>query len=513
MKPVFNPFTAQLELKRDAAASGTSGVYHVDEWNGNLLNAIASVPAGAILQLGAGPYVGRTGPELTPDRITKGITLQGIGAPNYATDSSSLVGGTIIKGSLNFRGASNLIIRDLGFDCGPTWFATATGDRKNETNCLGIFDFYNVTLENVTTLNIGYMNETHCVVMTNNDRVSIRNLQTMYGVWGLVLKTKNTVVDGLYAESHGYGAFHVKSNANQLVENVKATNIRCRDSIGTSETGAGVFIYAATADTRNVQVSNFSCEGMENGVVLSGNPYINHSVVLTNGIVNAKGYGVYSSVSALNESAIVSDLVVNGDGRAMQIVGDQLVISNVIASTPTADANNVIINGSFSVSNLISCIGYDYGQKTGIVLNPTGGNQSRMRIGRVIGNVTIGSAANTMSLSINTSSGWTLQAGTGSARFRMEGSRMTVEARVSVPSGSRTGKEVVATFNSVYAPAQDVMMLAWGMTTVNEAPVPVVVRVTTSGQIRAEYVANSQQVPAGLTTLSLHGLSWLLNDL
>jgi hypothetical protein len=59
----------------------------------------------------------------------------------------------------------------------------------------------------------------------------------------------------------------------------------------------------------------------------------------------------------------------------------------------------------------------------------------------------------------------------------------------------------------------DVMMLAWGMTTVNEPPVPVVVRVTTTGEIRAEYVANSAQVPAGLTTLSLHGLSWLLNDL
>jgi hypothetical protein len=513
MKPVFNPFTAQLELKRDADSSGTSGVYHVDEWNGDLIAAIGGVPAGSTLQLGAGPYVGITGGVSTANQITKSITIRGIGAPSYAADSLSLVGGTVIKGGLYWRNAQDVTIRDLGLDCGPTWFA-GTGGATAVTDCLGIWDSKNITVENVVTLNSSYQALTHCVVMVNDDRVSIRNLQTRYGIWGLVLKTKNTVVDGLLAESHSSGHYHVKSNEDGVVENVKATNVTCRDLVGTSTQSAGIYILAATADTNNVQVSNFTCQGMENGVILGSGanlPWKTVNTVLTNGIINAKGYGIYASVSAKNEVVMIGDIVYNGDGRAIQMVGNEMTLNNVIASTPTADPNNVIVNGTFCISDLISCINFDFGQRTGISLNPTNNNLSLMRLGRLIGDVRV--AGQSLGLTLNTSQGWLLRPGTGTTAFRMEGSRITVEAQVSVPSGSRTGKEVVATFQPIYAPRVDVMMLAWGMTTVNEPPVPVVVRVTTTGEIRAEYVANSAQVPEGLTTLSLHGLSWLLNDL
>ena len=102
-------------------------VVHVNDFGGNLKVALQNVPEYTTIvlaaatyditglyshdfHLGAGPFVGNT---------KRGIRLQGAGCPRMADDGQSLIGGTVIQGTL-FNLADNFEVYDLGVDVGKT---------------------------------------------------------------------------------------------------------------------------------------------------------------------------------------------------------------------------------------------------------------------------------------------------------------------------------------------------------------------------------------------------------
>lgn len=120
-------------------------VVHVNDFGGNLKVALQNVPEYTTIvlaaatyditglftsdfHLGAGPFTGNT---------KRGIRLQGAGMPRVADDGQSLIGGTVIQGTL-LNLADGFEVYDLGVDVGKTVCTTKYAGAFAEGLILGL---------------------------------------------------------------------------------------------------------------------------------------------------------------------------------------------------------------------------------------------------------------------------------------------------------------------------------------------------------------------------------------
>jgi hypothetical protein len=201
---------------------------------------------------------------------TPNVTLAGAGMPDFSTDYSHLVGGTVIQGTLSFC-ANNLTIRSLGVDVGSAWVAAghavSEGIMENGPNSATSSTtdpiLRNVHIESVSVLESANDAPVHGLLIEHAINVAARDIHTVFGGHGFALKSSSALVDGLYASANAVDCLVIKADAyTQIVENIQASNISCK-SLHPGDTGAGVVVEATgmTGEVSRVQVSNLATTG------------------------------------------------------------------------------------------------------------------------------------------------------------------------------------------------------------------------------------------------------------
>jgi hypothetical protein len=484
-------------------------VVHINDFNGDISAAIDATPSGGILQLGAGTYTGKI------YKVRNDITIRGAGTPSYASNKLSLTGGTIIQGTLHING-SRVRIESLGVDCGSTACTNLNGGVG--MNGLVIMDpsrtyLTDVIVRDVIVLGKDATSPFHCFLFEGVTDSHFQNLHSRYTQWGIVFKTKNSTASGLYAYASSSAAITVKSDSYAIANNTLISNVTV-DSDDYTGGGAGILIYAATADSSNVSINNFITKGFAQGVKAvcdTRGTYVNvlDNVTVANGnIYNAATFGI-EAFGALNNCLIdtvnVYDTV---SGNSIKVWSDGLGISlsNIVASSPVAINNptNVDLAGRFSFDQLYSIRGGDRVSLAGINIAPDSYNRALAAIGGYRGNLYVSGVAADVSLA----NGWTSFFST--VTIKAQSNRSQLFGRVSVPATPWTGKEVIGTIPAALAPVTAKYFVTYGYAGSNIYPVYVSVAVT--GTISCDFLNTATLFPATITHIGFDGLSWLIHE-
>jgi hypothetical protein len=195
---------------------------------------------------------------------TPGITLQGAGMPSYNGTYTALTGpGTIIQGPINaIQGADHFVVRNLGIDVGSAWVNASNGGVQvtalgisNQGQVVGASQVQAPIIEDVSCLGFSPTSANHCMLVENVNDASIRNIVTVFGVYGLAFKGTNSTIDGFWGRSHGTNAIIIKSDAYAVSSNVHLANF----TIGTITPGdlyGGVYLTATGSNLSFINISN-----------------------------------------------------------------------------------------------------------------------------------------------------------------------------------------------------------------------------------------------------------------
>jgi hypothetical protein len=357
-------------------ASKLNDIVHINDFNGDLLNAIAATPIGGILQLGAGPYVANF-------VVTRSdITVRGVGMPFYNAGKTALVGGTIIQGKFGFIG-DNITVTALGIDSGSNVCAAINAGVFMD--CLVILDptrtiRKNITVRDVLTLCQSATAACHNFLLEGLSDSRFENLHAYYGQWGVVLKTQFSTADGLYAYSCSQAGFTLKSDtgvAGSPANNTTVSNVLI-DNTGYPTAAQGILIYAASADLTDCALTNFFIKGGIEGLKflcntrVVGAPYLKN-VAISNGLIRDQttyGFTIFGAA----EDIVVSNINISNvtSNYSIIVYSDCLGVtfSNIISSAPAAHALNIYLQGRFFASNIYSIVNGDYTTLGGIYLAP-----------------------------------------------------------------------------------------------------------------------------------------------
>lgn len=485
------------------------GTLYIDDFGGDLYSAIMATPTGGILQLGHGPYVANIS-------VTRSdITIRGVGMPWYATDKKSLVGGTVIQGTLGLTG-DRITIESLGIDCGLNVCTAINGGVAMD--CLVLNDalrivHYNCVVRDVITLCKDATSAAHNFLLEGLSDSRFENLHARYGWWGIVMKTLNSTADGLYAYATNQAGVTVKSDSYAYSYSNTITNVVCLGDDGNSG-ATGIFLYAATYSMRDVALSNFFVQGFVEGVKLTcdtraRNVNLMKNISITGGCIRGCTTFGFTSFGAV-ANVVVSNLTVEDvvSGNSIKVWSDSYGVhfSNVIASAPAGVNNitNVDLAGRFTFNNLHSCVTGDYGTPAGINCVPE--SRATFKIGSYIGTLAFSGVA----AAFTTSNGWTSYFSTLAIRAQSGQARLC--GRAAVPGTPWTGKEKIGSIPSNLAPntAKYVTGLGWNGT--GAPPVPVYITINQNGDITADFLNTPTSFPATIGWVGLDGISWQIPE-
>lgn len=118
-------------------------------------------------------------------------------------------------------------------------------------------------LDSITSLGTGQVNATHGVLTEGWDACDIRNIDTAEHTYGLVVKNRNGIVNGVRGRNIRIATCYVKSDimgggqadVPATVVNVQVSNVQ-GVNISTNDTTSAVYVHASTDRLSNVQVNN-----------------------------------------------------------------------------------------------------------------------------------------------------------------------------------------------------------------------------------------------------------------
>jgi len=486
-------------------------IVHIDDFNGNLLNAINATPAGAVLQLGKGPYVANFS-------VTRSdITIRGAGMPWYGVGYTSLVGGTIIQGTLRFTG-SQITVESLGVDCGSV--VCSAINAGSPMDCLVINDaaratMYNCTIRDVITLCKEPTSAVHNFLMEGLSDSRFENLHARYGQWGVVLKTQASTADGLYANDCSQAGFTFKSDTGVMgapANTTSVTNVYVNaNGYPTAETC--ILIYSATYELHDFNLSGFDLTSGKVGIKMlcpartDPSAILNRNINISNGIINTStvfGIEAYGRNASVNISNVSMYGIISTTGLKVWPDCYGIELNNIVVSNTNTTATNVDLGGIFAFNNLVSCKNDSWVQIQGINLDPD--SASTMRIGSYWGTLYNASAP----LTLTRTNGWTTVA-LATLGINVMSNRVALTGKIGVPATPWTGKENALTFQVDVAPLTErtYTASAYSVTTPRQA---VRVTVNSSGVVTIPDLTNTAGFLADTTWVCMDGISWELGS-
>lgn len=290
-------------------------------------HAVTRLPStGGTVLVPNGTYSGGVITESNVSVIGSGMPLPNTsGQPSFVSGS-----GTIIMGGLQFLGASNVRITDLGADVGDNFNSgacTAQGLQVDSAN-QGLADpmIFNVDLENVWVIACDYAFAPsalqHSTLLEHITNLKENNVNTQGGVYGNVIKAIDADLTKINSSGSNSYCFIIKSDdTNGVSTNVSARGITCRN-------GGGLAI-----DTFGGTVSDISLDGVAIyntlGTVLA-------PIALEGHIASDPATGVPGAINGVK----ISHLVVNG------ALTDSVVFQNGSTNISIDDASVSNITGN-----------------------------------------------------------------------------------------------------------------------------------------------------------------------
>jgi len=331
------------------------------------LNAAASVAlSGDMIRIGVGTFA--------PLQVAwlDNIWFCGSGKPHVDSETApaKLQGGTVIQGPFGYRAsdgtplaASGTRLSNLGVDSGSevcaALYAGVAQDAVTISNVpashtVGLPQLKGVRLHNVVSLCQSATATVHSMRIENVIGADLDNLETWYGVHGLVVKGEDTNVRGLIATGHQTSGLYLKSDnyAPCAFVNVSEVVIKPLGS-GT----AGIRIEGSTAALGWVTVSGYAPDvGLSFGVKIDGTGGM-AGVNLTNAsIVGVTGIGV-ELIGGTDRVAIsqVQCVSCGSHGFVVPVASSRTQVIACEATSCTGDGFNLAsANGAVQNSIFIS---------------------------------------------------------------------------------------------------------------------------------------------------------------
>lgn len=244
----------------------------VDCSQGNTIRqCLATLPAaGGTVKLAAAAYV----PGTSTCIPASNISLIGEHTPTFTPDHTALTGGSIIHGAMRFCG-NGVTLRNLGIDVGPAW--VAAGNEEDEgldidgpTGSPTDPVLHNIDVENLIVLESSPGAQVHGILIEHADQVTVRNIQTMFGVHGVALKSTNVLADGISSAGNTSDCLAIKGDAYTSISNVPVSHLTCSAS-SPGDTGAAIAVESTgtTGRVAHVQLTDVSASGLYVGIMLS----------------------------------------------------------------------------------------------------------------------------------------------------------------------------------------------------------------------------------------------------
>lgn len=482
----------------------------------NLIAAIDATPINGILQLGTGPY--QAGFRV----YRSNITIRGTGMGWYNTAKTAIVGGTIIQGEFWLTG-DNITVESLGVDCGAD--VCNTYNSGNAMNGLIIMDIdagtgvrtirKNIVVRDVIVLGKSPTDPFHCFLFEGLSDSRFENLHARYTQWGVVLKTENSTACGIYAYACQQAGLVLKSDSGAWGSRCGTTTVS-NVIIDNMEFAAenGIFIYASTDSLFDCSLTNFVIRGGQKGLVLLCDfrvsaTYVIMGFIATNGVLRYQTQMPLISAGAVSHVKWDNIVIAGCTATSNILVGPDtydIHLSNITCSVLASAANNVRLEGRFTVDNLSVIVSNDFVSAGILNIYPDSNSPLAMKMGQYIGTLyALGSLA-----TVSFQNGWTAFAG-ANVEVKSIGGQVYLRGRAGTPSGVgpwTSAKRLIGTFPACLAPyGQDRQYMVGGFNTA-EVYIPVFIRISTSGGIWADYVDQTDAFPSAIAQITLDMISW-----
>jgi hypothetical protein len=149
--------------------------------------ALSAATAGDTISISAGTYT----ENLTVSQNY--LHIVGYGMPTYDSGTGRLVGGTVIRGTIDCQNRPGIVISDLGIDL----YGVDSADAITASNTTPT-DVYQ-TFQNLFLLGNGYDAQAHGLLASGGNHISIRSVKLRNWYHGLALRCSFADVDGVDA--------------------------------------------------------------------------------------------------------------------------------------------------------------------------------------------------------------------------------------------------------------------------------------------------------------------------
>ena len=411
--------------------------------------AAASLPAhGGVLRLPAGRYHSTTGFLFSRSNIT----IIGDGMPRVSDDLNSLVGGTILEGTVLIDG-DNITVENFGADHGITYSNThkagfgGDGLVIHKVGLDGIRK--NINAKNVIGLTrIGDYNDAqaafHAVLLEGLRGGSADNVVGVGGWFGVVLKVADFNVGKVIGRENDAVSVYLKSNSYAPVDRVNIASAISSNYVARGF--VGFLIQSSDAELQAVTVGNVAVMGGTNAVRVEGEvaqPCVSVAIgnIATRGgntgiSVRGPVYGLtVGTASVWQPSGVGFATSANAVGvHPIDVTANTLRVVPSATSTKAVDIENQATKVVFGSVNAAGAGG---GLDSGSVINV----QPTTEIGQYFGALKADSSSpalvNGWAASYGQPVGLTVKSGWTRGYGRLSSSAATSDTFMTIPSGMR----------------------------------------------------------------------------
>jgi hypothetical protein len=355
-------FVATATVWVDSAGNdGTGTVGRSDKPFATIAAALDATTGVTSLKLfiGMGTYAAPASAKLRSN-----VWIQGAGKPGYSgsitqtttvlsltiIDPTSLVGGTIIRGSMNFFDVRRVVLSDLGVDVGSS-AVTAGFTEGNQiaflsSSATGPWTLSDgIVIRNVTTLGRNASSAFHGIQLENAYRPMVENCDTYFSTHGIVLKTYGGIINNVRCSFH---------TSNGIIFKTDTYAFGCLSQISNFEIqgGGGIRLHIGSG------ASNAS-----GGLV----------GMVSNGYIRSSSFGVLvvtsDSTSKVHYCQVSNVKVYSSTGRGFDITDGQSIQINNCMALACTDGFRIVSGGSNTFSAVMNS--HSEGCTNGFVISAT----------------------------------------------------------------------------------------------------------------------------------------------
>lgn len=285
--------------------------------------ALDALPAtGGSIYLGVGRFAPLNGVRSTPNKMKDNVRFFGSGMGDYSSDSTTIVGGTIIDGPIIIEN-SGVKFYNLGVDSGTAVCATRYSGAPQEGLCWVNNGFVmnkpplpGCGAHNVISLCQSSVAAMHSFLFENLIDVQVSNIRSRYGIHGIVFKGYGGTATNLIASGHNNNAVIIRSNYEANVAQMFMLSNLYMHCVAENDTrGIALAQSGTVGDIDGITISNVLAVKLAEFelALTSGNPYKIRNLRIENfNAINAAGNKIEPRIVTNRDTVVQETVWVNG---------------------------------------------------------------------------------------------------------------------------------------------------------------------------------------------------------